>query len=192
MARYTVIESISMQSTGHGSKRIFSAVADVDIENGTLGHLNGLADNFSHIYNFAKGVVDGESVVIVDQPAWDVDTCKRSNQRRDKFIIPAGTPFRVRVVAINDEFGISAEGIEEATRNLVVETADFTETDVYVTVNDEGKLKASTTKEGNEIFEGKIERKRVVGGVFRVPVQDYGYSYTLYEVRILSAKGGNC
>lgn len=190
--RYTVVESTNMQSTGHGSKRIFSAVADVDIENGTLGHLNGLADNCSHIYNFAKGVVDGEVVVMVDQPAWDVDTCKRSNQRRDKFIIPAGTAFRVRVVAINDEFGISAEGIEEATRDLVVNTDDFAGTDVYVTVNDEGKLKASNTKEGNEIFEGRVERKRVVGGVFKIPAHEYGHSYTLYEVRILSAKGGNC
>lgn len=192
MARYTVIESTNMQSTGHGSKRIFSAVSDVDIENGTLGHLNGLAGNYSHIYNFAKGVVDGEAVVIVDNPAWDVDTCKRSNQRRDKYIIPAGTPFRVRVVAINDEFAISAEGIEEATRSLVVDTANFTETDVYVTVNAEGKLKASAIKEDNQIFEGKIERKRVVGGVFNIPVHEYGYSYTLYEVKILSAKGGNC
>ena len=190
--RYAVVESTSMQSTGHGSKRIFSAVADVDIENGTFGHLNGLADNFSHIYNFAKGVVDGEAVIMVDQPAWDVDTSKRSNQRRDKFIIPAGTPFRVRVVAINDEFAISAEGIEEATRSVVVDAPNFADTDVYVTVNAEGKLKASTTKEDNAVFEGKVERKRVVGGLFKVPAQEYGHSYTLYEVRILNAKGGNC
>ena len=42
--KYTVFESSNMQSVGHHSKRIFSAVADVDIENGTFGYIDELAD----------------------------------------------------------------------------------------------------------------------------------------------------
>lgn len=192
MATYAVFESCNMQSTGHNSKRIFSAVADVDIENGTFGYLDELADNYSNIYNFKKGAVDGKEIVVVDQPAWDCDTTKISNQRRDKFIIPAGTPFRVRVIAINDEFGISIQGVTEGTRDVVTVVDDFKATKVYVTIDTTGKLVASTTKADNALFEGKIERKRVVGAKLNTPIREYGYSYTLYEVRVLTAKGGNC
>ena len=192
MAIYNVFESSNMQSTGHGSKRIFDAVADVDIENGTFGYLNGLADGFSHIYNFVKGVMDGEAIVVADQPAWDEDTCRRTNQRRDKFVIKAGTPFRVRVIAINDEFATAIQGISAETSDLVLNTADFKADEVYVTIGTDGKLVASNTKANNDVFEGRIMRKRIVGGVLNTPIQNYGYSYGLYEVRVITAKGGNC
>jgi hypothetical protein len=192
MALYNVFESTNMQSTGHGSKRIFDVVADVDIENGTFGYLNGLADGFSHIYNFAKGTKDGEVVIVADQPAWDEDECRRTNQRRDKFVIKAGTPFRARVVAINDEFAIAIQGVSVDTRSLVLDATDYVATEVYVTIDAEGKLVASNTKTDNETFEGRVMRKRIIGGVFNTPIQNYGYSYAMYTVRVISAKGGNC
>ena len=74
--KHTVFESCNMQSTGHHSKRIFSAVADVDIENGTFGYIDELADEYSHIYKFVKGVAEGKEIVVVDHPAWDTDTTK--------------------------------------------------------------------------------------------------------------------
>lgn len=192
MALYNVFESTNMQSTGHGSKRIFDVVADVDIENGTFGYLNGLADGFSHIYNFAKGTKDGEVVIVADQPAWDEDECRRTNQRRDKFVIKAGTPFRARVVAINDEFATAIQGVSVDTRSLVLDATDYVATEVYVTIDAEGKLVANNTKTDNETFEGRVMRKRIIGGVFNTPIQNYGYSYAMYTVRVISAKGGNC
>ena len=192
MSIFNVFESISCQSTGHGSKRIFDVVANVDIENGTFGYLDGLADGYSHIYNFAKGTKDGAVVIVADQPAWDEDTTFRSNQRRDKFVIKAGTPFRARVIAINDEFSTAIQGVSVDTRDLVQANTDFTATKVYVTIDTEGKLVASNTMANNDIFEGEIMRKRIVGGVLNTPIQNYGYSYALYEVRVITAKGGNC
>lgn len=190
--KYTVFESSNMQSVGHHSKRIFSAVADVDIENGTFGYIDELADEYSHIYKFVKGVAEGKEIVVVDHPAWDTDTTKISNQRKDKFIIPAGTPFRVRVIAINDEFALSVEGFTSATQTVVTGVDDFKATKVYATIDSTGKLVASTTKADNAQFEGKIERKRVVGAKLNTPIREYGYSYVLYTVRVLTAKGGNC
>ena len=186
-----IIESTNLQSTGHGSKRIFDVVSTEDIENGTFGYLNGLADGYSNIYNFGKGVKEGEVIIVADQPAWDEDTCRRSNQRRDKFIIKAGTPFRARVIAINDEFAVNDVVFTADTRNVVTGVTDFTANEVYATIGDDGKLVASTTSNADAKFEGRVMRKRVVGGVLNTPIQNYGYSYGLYEVRVLKAEGAN-
>ncbi|MDQ9813232.1 hypothetical protein RFZ01_02060, partial [Acinetobacter pittii] len=78
-------------------------------------------DGESNIYKFVVGTKEGEPVVVVDQPAWTEDTCRITNQRKDKFINEAGVPFRVRVVKKNDEFGITAEGITSATRERLKE-----------------------------------------------------------------------
>ena len=50
---FAVFESTNMQSS-HFAKRIFDVVANQDIENGTIGYLNGLADGYDVIYNFKK------------------------------------------------------------------------------------------------------------------------------------------
>ena len=188
---YAVFESSNLQST-HFAKRIFDVVANQDIENGTIGYLNGLADGYDVIYNFKTGVKDGAVIVVADQPAWSEDTSRITNQRRDNFIIKAGTPFRARVIAISDEFAISAEGFSVGTKDLVINTTDFKANDVYVTVDTDGKLVASNSSIPDAIFEGKVMRKRVVGGVLTTNAHTYGHSYALYEVKVEVAKGGNC
>lgn len=188
---YAVFESTNMQST-HFAKRIFDVVANQDIENGTIGYLDGLADGYDVIYNFTTGVKEGAVIVVADQPAWNEDTSRITNQRRDNFVIKAGTPFRARVIAITDEFAISAEGFTVATRDLVVNTTDFKANDVYVTVDATGKLVASNTSIPDALFEGKVMRKRVVGGVLTTNAHTYGHTYSLYEVKVDVAKGGNC
>ena len=65
MAIYTVFESTNMGST-HYAERIFDAVATTDVENGTFGYLDGLADGESNIYKFVAGTKEGEPVVVVD------------------------------------------------------------------------------------------------------------------------------
>lgn len=183
MAIYTVFESVNMGST-HYAERIFDAVAAVDVENGTFGYLDGLADGETHTYNFVAGTKAGKKVVVADNPAWTEDTCSIVNQRKDKYVIPAGTRFRVRVVKVNDEFGITIEGVTAATRNVVTDVSDFTANNVYLTIDTTGKLVAATESADDAVMEARIERKRMVGGALVTSAHTYGYSKAMYEARI--------
>lgn len=183
MPKYTVFESINMGSS-HYAERIFDCVSTEDIENGTFGYMDGLADGFSHVYKFAKGTKKGEKVVVADQPAWSEDTCRITNQRRDKFIIPAGTVFRVRVVKVNDEFGITIEGVSSDTQSVVADQTDFTANNVFFTIGDDGKLVASTSSSDDAIMEARVMRKRIMGGTLVTVAHNYGYANAMYEARI--------
>lgn len=178
MATYTVFMSSNMASTKY-AERIFDCVATENIENGTFGYLNGLADGETNIYNFKKGTKSGETVVVVDQPAWNEDTSLTSNQRRDKFIIEAGTKFRVRVIKKNDEFGITVEGVTTATQNKF-------DVGAYVTIDaTTGKLVASETAPATSaVMSAVVERKRTMGGTLATTAHNYGYSRVMYECRV--------
>ena len=179
-----VFESTNMAST-HYAERIFDCVAAKDVENGMFGYMDGLADGFDNIYNFVVGApTGGETVVVVDQPAWDVDECRRSNQRRDKFFIPAGTPFRVRVMKVNDEFGVNIMAIAEASREKVEGVSDFTATDTFLTIGTDGKLVAADAPAGDAVMEARIMRKRMIGDTIVTEARSYGYSYAIYEAKI--------
>ena len=180
MAKMTVFESTNMASTKY-AERIFDAVAATDIENGTFGYLDGLATGETNTYSFVAGTKAGlkaGDIVVADNPAWSYDTSKITNQRRDKYIIPAGTRFKVRVVKKNDEFGISAEGITAASKtNLDV--------DAYLTIDSStGKLVASTTAASTPIMEAVVMRKRNVGNTLVTTAHTYGYTTTIYEAKI--------
>lgn len=181
MAVYTVFDSTNMASTKY-AERILDAVATTDIENGTFGYLNGLADGETVVYNFVKGYKAGEQVVVADNPAWDEDTSLTSNQRRDKYIIPAGTKFRVRVLKKGDNFGISIEGITTASQ----ENADV---GAFLTIDSTtGKLVAAeaTAVSGSSspVMEAVIESKRNVGGVVKTTAHNYGYTRVMYEAKV--------
>lgn len=185
---YTVFESTCMGTTKY-AERIFDAVAATDIENGTFGYLNGLATGESNVYNFVKGTTSGlkiGDVVVADNPAWTEDSSKITNQRRDKYIIPAGTRFRVRVIKKNDEFGISIDGITSATQSVVTAVTDFKSTAVYVSIDSTtGKLVAATTKPNSTVAVGKIERKRVTGATLVTTAHTYGSKTDIYEIRVI-------
>lgn len=184
MAKYTVFESANMAST-HFAERIFDCVSDKDVENGTFGYLGEQVEEGSHIYKFVPGVKDGEKVVVADQPAWTEDTCRTSNQRRDKFIIPAGMPFRVRVVKRNDEFGITIEGVTEASREKMKVGA-------FLTIDKAtGKLVAAEKPAAqgepavtDVAMEAVVVRKRMVGANLVTPLREYGYENAMYEARV--------
>ena len=176
MAIYTVFESVNMGST-HYAERIFDAIADVDVENGTFGYLNGLADGETNVYNFKAGTKAGEKIVVADNPAWSEDNSRTVNQRKDKYVIPAGTKFRVRVVKVNDEFGITAEGITAETRAKLAVGA-------YLTIDATGKLVAKDAATGSAAMEAVVERQRMVGGSLVTAAHTYGYSKVMYEARI--------
>lgn len=181
---YGVVESTNSGST-HYAERIFDCVCAKDVENGMFGYMDGLAEGFDHIYNFVAGApAEGQSVVVVDQPAWTEDECRRSNQRRDKFFVPAGTPFRVRVVKVNDEYAFNIMAFAEASREKVEGVTDFVGTDVFVTIGEDGKLVAADAATEGAVMEGRIMRKRISGAALVTEVRNYGYPYALYTAKI--------
>lgn len=178
---YTVFESTNMKSSRF-AERIFDCVAEEDIENGTFGYLGEQVEQGSHIYKFKKGFKAGETVVVADQPAWNEDTCRITNQRRDKFIIEAGTQFRVRVVAKNDEFAISIQGVTAASQAKMKIGA-------FLTIDaGSGKLVAADATavkdEPAPVMEAVVERKRIVGGTLVTAAHNYGYANELFTARI--------
>lgn len=178
MAKYTVFESTNMKSSRF-AERIFDCVAEEDIENGTFGYLGDQAEEGGHIYKFEKGFKAGEPVVVADQPAWEEDYRRTADMRRDKFVIKAGTPFRVRVVAKNDEFAITVEGVTPATRELMKVGA-------FLTIdNTTGKLVAAdAAAEGDQVMEAVVERKRIVGGTLATAAHNYGYANEMFTARV--------
>ena len=178
---HTVFESVNMASTKY-AERIFDCVCDEDVDNGTFGYMGELVDR--NIYNFVKGAKAGEKVLVVDVPAWDEDESSVLNQRRNRFYIPAGTPFRARVVKVNDEFGITIEGVSAATQSVVTEQTDFMANDVFLTIGDDGKLVASATSTADAVMEARVERKRMHGAKLITPLRKYGSDYFMYEARI--------
>lgn len=178
MAKYCVFESTNMKSSRF-AERIFDAVAEEDIENGTFGYLGDQEEEGSHVYKFNKGSKVGETVVVADQPAWKEDYRRTADMRRDKFIIPAGTRFRVRVVAKNDEFAITIEGVTHDTRNKMKIGA-------YLTIDETtGKLVAAETDaEDTSVMKAVVERKRIVGGTLATAANNYGYANEMFTARV--------
>lgn len=177
----TVFSSTNMASTKY-VERIFDCIADVDLDNGTFGYMGELVDR--NMYKFVPGTKVGEKVLVVDVPAWDEDTSSVLNQRRANFYIPAGTPFRARVVKVNDEFGITIEGVSAATQTVVSEQTDFMANDVFLTVGDDGKLVAANASTDGAIMEARVERKRLMGAKLVTPLRQYGSDNFMYEARI--------
>lgn len=176
---YNVFESTNMGSTRY-AERILDCVADVDIENGTFGYLNGLIEGRNDLYNFVAGVKAGEKVVVADQPAWTEDTSRRTNQRKDKFVIEAGVPFRVRIVKVTDNFSTAVEGFTPATR-------DAAAPDKWVTIDEAtGKLVVADAPVDGAAMNAKIEKTRILGGMLNTPVRNYGYTRKMYDVRVES------
>ena len=177
----TVFSSTNMASTKY-VERIFDCIADVDLDNGTFGYMGELVDR--NMYKFVPGTKVGEKVLVVDVPACDEDTSSVLNQRRANFYIPAGTPFRARIVKVNDEFGITIEGVSAATQTVVSEQTDFMANDVFLTVGDDGKLVAANASTDGAIMEARVERKRLMGAKLVTPLRQYGSDNFMYEARI--------
>lgn len=171
MAVYAVFESTNMAST-HYAKRIFDAVCDAPVENGTFGYLEVVENEGGVIYKFIAGTKEGCEVVVADQPVWTEDTSRMTNQRKDKFVIEAGVPFRCRVVARDDEFALSPEGF-----------AGEPAVNKYVSIDGNGKL-AVADAPVDGVMVGKIMRKRQIGSTFVTNVREYGYARMMYTVRV--------
>lgn len=166
-------ETTNLRAT-HYAERIWDAVSDVDIDNGTLGYLDGQNEEGGVIYDFKAGTKEGSPVVLVHNPEWTEDTSNRLNQRKDKFFVPAGVPFRAFTLAEGDEFALSPEGF-----------VGEPEVGKYVTIDASGKLAiAGDTAPEGAVMVGKIMRKRQIGSTLVTGIRTYGYARMMYTVKV--------
>jgi hypothetical protein len=171
MAVHAVCETTNLRAV-HYAERIWDAVSDVDIDNGTLGYLEDKNDG-GVIYDFKAGTKEGASVVLVHMPEWTEDTSRMTNQRKDKFVNVAGIPFRAFTLAEGDEFALSPEGF--------VGTPEIGK---YVSIDANGKLAVADAPIDGAAMVGKIMRKRQIGSTLVTGVRTYGYARMMYTVKV--------
>lgn len=173
MAVYSVCETTNLRAV-HYAERIWDAVADFDVENGTIGYLENPSDE-GVIHNFKAGTMDGKKLVLAHNPEWTEDTSNRLNQRKDKFHIEAGIPFRAFTLHVGDEFALSPEGFSGKP-----------EVGKYVSVDAKGKLAVADAPVEGAAMVGKIMRKRQIGSTLVTKVREYGYARMMYTVKVES------
>lgn len=174
MAVHAVCETSNLRCV-HYAERIWDAVADFDVDNGTIGYLDGVSVAGGVIYNFKAGTMEGKAPVLAHNPEWDADTSRMTNQRKDKFYIKEGIPFRAYTLQVGDEFALSAEGF-----------VGTPEIDKYVSVDANGKLAVADAPVEGAILVGKIMRKRQVGSTLVTGERTYGYARVMYMVKVES------
>lgn len=172
MAVHTVCETTNLRAV-HYAERIWDAVSDVDVDNGTLGYLDEVSVEGGVIYNFKAGTMEGKTVVLAHNPEWTEDTSNRLNQRKDKFFVPAGVPFRAFTLAKGDEFALSEHGF--------VGTPEIGK---YVSVDTNGKLVVADAPVDGAVMTGKIMSKRQIGSTLKTGVRTYGYERMMYRVKV--------
>ena len=172
MSIHAVCETTNLRAV-HYAERIWDAVADVDIDNGTLGYLDGVQTEGGVIYNFKAGTMEGKTPVLAHNPEWTEDTSRRINQRKDKFYIEAGIPFRAFTLKEGDEFALSEAGFTGTP-----------EVDKYVSIDANGKLVVADAPVEGAAMVGKIMRKRQIGSTLVTDVRTYGYSRMMYTVKV--------
>jgi len=174
MAIHAVCETTNLRAV-HYAERIWDGVCDADIDNGTIGYLDGQAEEGGVIYNFVAGTKEGMAPVLVHMPEWNPDTSNRLNQRKDKFYNEAGVPFRCFTLKAGDEFALSPEGF-----------AGTPEVGKYVSVDANGKLAVADAAVADAVLVGKIMRKRQIGSTLVTPLRTYGYERMMYTVKVES------
>lgn len=174
MAVHAVCETTNLRAV-HYAERIWDGIAMEDIDNGTIGYLDGQHEDGGFIYNFVKGVKEGMKPVLVHMPEWTEDTSNRLNQRKDKFTNVAKRPFRCFTLTVGDEFALSPEGF---SGEPVVGK--------YVSVDADGKLAVSDAPAEGAVMVGKIMRKRQIGSTLVTKVREYGYARMMYIVKVES------
>ena len=171
MAVHAVCETTNLRAV-HYAERIWDAVSNVNIDNGTLGYLENKEDG-GVIYDFKAGTKEGAPVVLVHMPEWTEDTSRMTNQRKDKFTNVANRPFRAFTLAEGDEFALSAEGF-----------VGEPEIGKYVSIDTNGKLAVADTPVDGAVMVGKIMRKRQIGSTLITGVRTYGYARMMYTVKV--------
>lgn len=171
---HVVCETTSLRA-GHYAERIWDGISNEDIDNGTIGYLDGQHEEGGVIYDFVKGTKANARPVLVHMPEWNPDTSNRLNQRKDKFFNEAGVPFRCFTLHQGDEFALSEHGFYGTP-----------EVGKFVSVNADGKLTVADSAPEGAVMVGKIMRKRQIGSTLVTDLRTYGYERMMYVVKVES------
>lgn len=183
---YTVVETSKLAAV-RGGAHIYSVISDEEIQNGHIGYVGMLAKDVEGQETYEFGIFDEatlgkKKVVLVADPEWDYDECKRSNQALYNYINKAEVPFRAFDLIENDVFAISASGFDASG-------VDAIEADQYVIpVADTTTLKVVATEEETAdagfvgIIEGTVKRSH---GWTAKNGTVYGRPSVMYWVRVL-------
>lgn len=112
-----------------------------------------------------------------------------SNQRRDKFFIPAGKTFRVRFIMIGDEFGLSKDGFKNGDGSVL-------SVGKYVYADETDGYPMHVVNGIDSVLDGAlcgvVLRQRMTGcslitedSQFLGDNAGYGHSRVMYDVRVI-------
>ena len=181
---YTVVETTKIAAV-RGNGHVYSLISDVDVENGHIGYVGDLAADVEGIetHEFlapTADLINKNRVILVANPEWDYDECKRSNQALYNFVNEADRPFRGFDLIAHDMYAVTAEGID--TGDAEVEIGK------YVIAQD-GKTSVKMVDESSiagQGFYGKIvgSAKRGLGWTVKNGTT-YGHPYVVYFIEVI-------
>ena len=109
---YTVVETSKIAAV-RGGGHLHTLIADVDVENGHICYVGDLAADVegveTHEYEApTTALINKRKVVLVANPEWSYDECRKSNQALFNYINEAGRPFRAYDLFAEDQYAVSA------------------------------------------------------------------------------------
>ena len=181
---YTVVETSKIAAV-RGGGHMYSLISDVDVENGHIGYVGDMAADVEGIetHEFlapTADLINKSKVILVANPEWDYDECKRNNQALYNFVNEAERPFRGYDLMAHDMYAVAAGGIDAGEGEI--------EIGKYVIAQD-GKTTVKMVDEADiagQGFYGKIvgSAKRGLGWTVKSGAT-YGHPYVVYFIEIL-------
>lgn len=181
---YTVVETSKIAAV-RGGGHMYSLISDVDVENGHIGYVGDMAADVEGIetHEFlapTADLINKSKVILVANPEWDYDECKRSNQALYNFVNEAERPFRGYDLMAYDMYAVTAGGIDAGEGEI--------EIGKYVIAQD-GKTTVKMVDEADIAghgFYGRIvgSAKRGLGWNTKSGAT-YGHPYVVYFIEIL-------
>ena len=181
---YTVVETSKIAAV-RGGGHMYSLISDVDVENGHIGYVGDMAADVEGIetHEFlapTADLINKSKVILVANPEWDYDECKRSNQALYNFVNEAERPFRGYDLMAHDMYAVTAGGIDAGEGEIEISK--------YVIAQD-GKTTVKMVDEAGiagQGFYGKIvgSAKRGLGWTVKSGAT-YGHPYVVYFIEIL-------
>lgn len=182
---YTVVETSKIAAV-RGGGHMYSLISDDDVQNGHIGYVGDLADDVegieAHEYLApTAGLINTQKVVLVANPEWDYDGCKRSNQALYNYVNEADRPFRAYDLMAGDVYAVSKEGINYGSEDAPI-------VGKYV-IAEAGKSTVKMVEKADvagQGFYGKITgtAKRGLGWTTKGG-KVYGRPYIVYFIKVL-------
>ena len=121
---YTVVETSKIAAV-RGGGHLHTLIADVDVENGHICYVGDLAADVegveTHEYEApTTALINKRKVVLVANPEWSYDECRKSNQALFNYINEAGRPFRAYDLFAEDQYAVSAGAFDVTDESEIV------------------------------------------------------------------------